>query len=228
MERKWLVLILAIGLLYWWTRTPNYIDEATQITLNYHIRYPAGGSAGDYLPIIIALHGNGDTYSNFYDFTLKDLATPARVILLEAPNKYWPYDPRELAQYSSAIASFSQHMGVKFSTYTKPMLLGFSGGGVMAYYSALTHCDSYSAIVPISGMLRTNMAPKKITMDNSCTVMAFHGTKDNVVGFSSGEYAINELKKYSSDVILTSFDAGHHGLAFEFKHMILGEVGKKL
>ena len=58
--------------------------------------------------------------------------------------------------------------------------------------------------------------------------MAFHGTKDSVLSYSSGEYAIKQLKKYSKNVVLISFDAGHHGVAQEFKGMILDKVGSNL
>ena len=228
MEKKGLILIAIIALFYWLTRTDSSTDEATGLVLKYHIEYPQGGSSGDNLPTIIALHGNGDTYDNFYNFTLKDLKIPARVILIEAPNKYWPYGKSQLEQYSTAIANFSAQMQNKFSSYNKPMLLGFSGGAVMAYYSAFNHCQSYSVIVPISGMLKSNMLPDTINMDDTCKVLAFHGTKDSVLSFSSGEYAIKQLKKYSNNVKLTSFDAGHHGIAQEFKGMILGKVGNNL
>lgn len=224
MEKKGLMIIAILALLYWLTRSPSYIDEVTQVTINYHIKYPNGGSSGDNLPLIIALHGNGDTYDNFYKYTLKDFSIPVRVVLLEAPKKYWPYEPAQLDRYSSAIASLSEGLKFKFNTQGGPVLLGYSGGGVMAYYSALTHCDSYSLVIPISGKLESRMLPKNITTNDNCQVLAFHGKSDRVVSYSGGKFAIETLKKYSKNISIVSFDEGHQGIFREQKSMILNKI----
>lgn len=228
MEKKGILIVIGLAAFFWFTQSPNYVDATTDISLKYHAELTANASKNDDLPIIIALHGNGDTYDNFYKYTLKDFTTPARVILIEAPKKYWPYDPNQLKNYSTAIASFTEKMQEQYSAFNKPMLFGFSGGGVMAYYSALNNCDSYSIIIPVSGMLRDNMLSNRISMDNRCKVLAFHGKSDSVVSFSSGEYAVKELKKHSDEVELISFDAGHHGIFQEYKQMIFDEISKKL
>ena len=228
MGNKGLLVVIGLVAFFWLTRSPDYVDEATDITLKYHVKLTANAAKNDDLPIIIALHGNGDTYDNFYKYTLKDFSIPARVILIEAPNRYWPYDSNQLKNYSLAIASLSKKMQEQYSAFNKPMLLGFSGGGVMAYYSALNNCDAYSIIIPISGMLTSKFLPSDINMTSRCKVLAFHGKSDSVVSYSGGEYAIKELKKYSDNVELISFDSGHQGIFREFKQMIFAEVGKKL
>lgn len=228
MEKKGLIIIAIFALLYWWTRSPSYTDEATQITIDYHVRYPNGGSGGDILPLIIALHGNGDTYDNFYKYALKDFPEPVRVVLLEAPKKYWPYNPIQLDKYSDAIASFAELSKFKFKTQGDPILLGYSGGGVMAYYSALTHCDSYSLVVPISGKLEPRMLPKDIEMNNDCHVLAFHGESDSVVSFSGGKFAIETLKKYSENISLIGFDGGHQGVFREQKTMVFDTISQEM
>jgi predicted esterase len=209
MEKKGLIIIAIIAVLYWWTRTPVYEDDATQLSLKYHVEYPKGGSSGDNLPIIIALHGNGDTYDNFYKYTLKDFTVPIRVVLIEAPKRYWPYEKAQLIQYSSAIASFADYLRYKFTTNSKPLLLGFSGGAVMAYFTALTQCQHYSSIVPISGMLKPNFLPDSISTDDACKVVAFHGDKDPVLSLSGAKFAIEQLKKNSSNISLDILPAGH-------------------
>lgn len=224
MEKKGLIIIVVLALLYWAMRSPSYTDDASQITLNYHVKYPAGASSGDGLPLIIALHGNGDTYDNFYKYTLKDFPTPVRVLLLEAPKKYWPYDSTQLANYSSAIASFANFAKLKYATQGTPVLLGYSGGGVMAYYSALTQCDSYSMVVPISGKLEDRMIPTNITADDNCHVLAFHGKSDRVVSYTGGKFAIDTLKKYSKNISLISFEEGHQGVFREQKKIMFKKL----
>lgn len=228
MEKKTLITIVLLGIFYWLIQSSSYTDNETQVTLKYHIKYPKGGSGSDTLPLIIALHGNGDTYDNFYEYTLKDFPSTVRVALIEAPKKYWPYDIGGLESYSTAIASLSRYLKIKYLTSDEPILLGYSGGGVMAYFSALTQCKNYSKIVPISGKLQSNILPKNITTDNSCSVLAFHGKSDSVVGYSGGLFAIDLLKKYSSNVKFISFEEGHHGVFKEQKQMILSKVSEIL
>ena len=177
---------------------------------------------------MIALHGNGDTYSNFYQYTLKDLSVPVRVVLIEAPNNYWPYEIQQLANYSAAIATLSNEIAMKYSSTKQPILLGFSGGAVVAYFSALKHCENYSSIIAISGMLKSDMIPTNINMDDNCKVLAFHGKKDTVLSISGAEYAIDKLSDYSENVEFIPYDGGHLGIARDFKKMILGKVEQKL
>ncbi|HFC31044.1 MAG TPA: hypothetical protein ENJ44_08395 [Oceanospirillales bacterium] len=228
MDKKWLIILAVLAVLYWFSKTPTYVDETTAVELKYHIVYPQGGSSGDDMPMIIALHGNGDTYDNFYNFTLKDLSKEARIVLVEAPNKYWPYAIQPLANYSAAIANLSANLTDKYSLSKKPILLGFSGGAVVAYFSALKHCANYSKIIPISGMLKSDMIPANISMDDNCHVMAFHGKKDTVLSFSSAKYAIDKLKNYSDNVEFIPYDGGHLGIARDFKPMILAKIEQNL
>ena len=228
MNIKWLGIFVVLVIFYWLSKTPTYIDKVTNVELKYHVVYPQDGSSGDDLPMIIALHGNGDTYSNFYEYTLKDFPKSVRIVLVEAPNKYWPYEIQSLANYSAAIANLTDELTNKFLTTNQPNLLGFSGGAVVAYFSALRHCEKYATIFPISGMLKSDMIPKPITMDNSCHVLAFHGKKDSVLSFSSGQYAVDKLEDYSNNVEFISFNGGHLGLARDFKSMILAKIEQKL
>ncbi len=228
MEKKLVGFLIVIFVVYWLNKTPVYVDDVSKVELKYHIQYPQGGANGDDLPMIIALHGNGDTYSNFYTYTLKDLSQKVRVVLIEAPNKYWPYDIQQLANYSAAIANISSVLTDKYPTTKQPILLGFSGGAVVAYFSALKYCEKFSVIIPISGMLKPAMIPQNITMNDECHVLAFHGTKDSVLSFSSGKYAIDNLQDYSNHVEFIPFDGGHHGIAQDFKSMILAKIEQKL
>ncbi len=228
MEKKGLIIIIVLSFLYWFTRTATYVDSTTEIELRYHIEYTTGTSKSEELPLIIALHGNGDTYSNFYSYTLKDFSIPARIVLIEAPGNYWPYDPIKLSLYSQAIANLAQTLQQEFLTPNKPILLGFSGGAVMSYYSALTECSNYSVIVPISGKLDKQMYPNTITMTNECEVLAFHGKSDSVLSYSNGLRAIKKLREYSKNVKLISFEGGHHGFARDFKSMIFETIRLKL
>lgn len=224
MEKKAIVVLIAIVVVFWLTKSPVYVDKETDIHLKYKIEYPADADKDSSLPLIIALHGNGDTVDNFYQYTFKDFPLPARVVLIEAPDKYWPNDIFELKRYSTAIAHFSDEMNQSYTSENRPVLFGYSGGGVMAYFSALTHCDSYSVVMPVSGMLRKDLIPDDADISSQCNVVAFHGNKDNVVSYSSGQFAADEIRKHSPKIRFTTFEGGHHGIFQEAKKQIFDEL----
>ena len=228
MEKKGLLILVVLFGLYWWTRTPTFVDADNKLELKYHLDYTQGASKSDVLPLIIALHGNGDTYSNFYKYTLKDLSIPSRIVLVEAPNNYWPYGIQELANYSASIAKLATNLQSKYPTSQKPILLGFSGGAVLSYYSALSNCDAYGLNIPISGMLKPDMIPASINMDDNCHVLAFHGKKDTLLSFSSAQYAIKKLRNYSKNINFIPYDGGHLGIARDFKNMILSKIADSI
>ncbi|MCB1586071.1 MAG: hypothetical protein R3F25_03365 [Gammaproteobacteria bacterium] len=227
MEKNIIILFILIVIAWWLLKTPSFTDSVTNTEIKYQIRYPTGSSDDD-LPIVIALHGNGDTVENFYKHTFEGSGVHARVILIEAPDKYWPYIQHELQRYSSTIASFAEYVYQEYSPSHKPLLLGYSGGGVVAYYSALTECNRYSLIMPISGMLRKDILPDNINTDYSCKVKAYHGKTDNVVSFSGGEFAISEIQKHTNSAELVSVDGDHHVIFRDYKKMILDDIKYQL
>jgi predicted esterase len=71
------------------------------------IKYSGRGNDDTNLPMLISLHGDGDTPGNFYDTALDLFKTPARIILLKAPKSYsggraWPWDAAGVQEASSA------------------------------------------------------------------------------------------------------------------------------
>lgn len=228
MEKKVLPILVLLAVLGWWNYTPIYVDEATQVRLKPTIYYSSSATKYDTLPLIIALTGDGGKQENFGNLIFKYLTVPARIIVLESPARYWPGQLPALDHYGSAIASFAADMTKKYPTYGKPMLFGLSGGGRVSYYSALAYCDTYSTVVPIAALLKNINTFKNITIDNSCNVMAFHGKKDNVVGFASGKLTASELHKYSNNVVFIPFDGGHLGVFRGFRDLILNNVADRL
>lgn len=222
------VLAVVIGLFFWF-KDPSGSVTVGDIDVEYIVKYPADGGSSERLPLLIALHGNGDTPAHFFDTALDQLQAKARVVLLKAPDRYWPMDAAGLLRYGEAVKQAVDEITDQFPTLGKPLLLGFSGGGVMAYYQAAVFRDTYSAIFPISGRLSENELPaERSSSSRGAKVYAFHGKKDSVVGFSGGQAAADLLSAQGVAVRFTEFDGGHHGIFTDMKTTISQLVDKKI
>jgi len=206
----------------------NHPPNKAKITLNPHFMYTQSASADDTLPLIIALTGDSAKYENFVNTVFKDFSIPARVVILESPSRIWPRRLPEVEFYAQAIAEFAKHLANKYPTTGKPILFGFSGGGMMSYYSALTHCEAYSIIVPVAGALTSNQKTYEplITMDDNCKVVAFHGNKDRAVAFSRGKKAFEILNNFSKNIEFIEFNGVHLDIFNDYNKLIMDKLAQ--
>ncbi len=203
-----------------------------KLTFSYTIRYSGNTTHSDCLPMLIALHGDGDTVDNFYETVLNELNVRARIILFKGPilhecGRVWPYSPSQYVEYGKAFCEAVSQLTVKYSTVNQPILLGFSGGGAMAYYQAVKYGDSYSYIFPISGLLTKEQLGKGRFKSNT-QVYAYHGKDDVVIPLSMGKKAVNLLKKNKICVTFIEFESGHLGLFTDMKSEITQAIENKL
>lgn len=214
----------------------NNLLPRTNINGDIHfqhiVKYSGNGASSDCLPLLIALHGDGDTAENFYATALDHINTPARIILIQAPishemGKVWPYSTAQYKKYGRAFNSIIAQLTQQYPTQNKPILFGFSGGGAMAYYQAVTHGNSYSYIFPISGLLLKEQLGDSQS-NPSAKVYAYHGKTDDVVPYSAGITAQKLLLKNGVSIDFIPFNSGHHGLFSDMKLTISKMVNKKL
>ncbi len=227
--KKLIALIVVVVVLKWWFTDPT-IEVATStlgaepVSMGYLVKYPAGAGGSDLLPLLIVLHGNGDTAENFYNTALDLLSTPTRVVLLKAPIPYgrgssWPGDAKGFKHYGEAVKLAVEAIELKFPTSGKPILFGFSGGGMMAYYQALKYGDLYAAIVAVSGMMSTDLLSNE-QFQTGAPVYAYHGKSDSVVSIGGGKTAVELLKQQNIAVEFIQFDGDHLGVFTNMKPQI--------
>ena len=161
-----IALVVLLGLAKWWFTDPTIKGLSNDVSFSYIVKYSGNSGSSDTLPMLVVLHGNGDTPKNFYETALDQLNTPARIVLLQGPfdqggGSAWPWNADNFAQYGKGVSEAASLLAVKFPTIQKPVLLGFSGGGMMAYYQAIKHGDSYSYIFPVSGQLSPDLINDK-------------------------------------------------------------------
>lgn len=220
-------LTVCILLALWWHYRPHTISAFTTDTAyHYIVQKPKWGS-DDTLPLIVALHGNGDTMRNFKKTLFHDLDIETRIIFIQGPLNYrnghaWPISGVELKRYGDSLAEVVEQFSQKFPSTQKPILIGFSGGGCMAYYQAATHPDLYSTIIPISGSLDPSFIRETDPTDNTVEIVAMHGTADKLIRYAAGANAVERLAAMERDAQMVEMTGGHlavftsgHGLFTE-------------
>ena len=223
---------IVIGLTQWWFKESTISVPSNDLSFSYIVKYSGGRTRLDNLPMLIALHGDGDTVDNFYETALDKISVPARIILIKGPishecGRVWPYSIAQFEEYGKAFREAVDLLTTKYPTISKPILLGFSGGGGMAYYQAVKHGDSYSYIFPISSLL----AKEKLGGTSSnpgAKVYAYHGKSDEVIAFSEGKKTFKLLKRKKVNICFTEFESGHHGIYTDMKPKITQAVENKL
>jgi len=229
---KYILVVLVLGLAKWWFTDPTISVPTSDVSFSYIVKYSGNSGRNDNLPMLVALHGNGDTAKNFYNTALDQLNAPARIVLLKGPipqagGSAWPWNAADYAQYGNAINEAIASLALRYPTIEKPILLGFSGGGMVAYYQAVKHGNSYSYIFPVSGKLSSDMLGEK-PFRQGAKVLAFHGNKDSVVSISGGKRAISILQEHGVSVKLVEFDGGHHGIFTDMKPTITQAIEQKI
>ena len=115
------------------SKTDESVD-VDGIERNYNAEIPSSGS----YPLIIALHGGGDTVNSFEDYTKLTVAQKASsegfgVVYLDGEDKHWN-DGRTESGSTADDISFINKIIDKYSAEgaNKFYIVGMSNGGVMA------------------------------------------------------------------------------------------------
>ena len=232
--QKIAIILAIIAGLSWWFKNPSIKAVGANVDFEYIVKYSGEADSSAKLPMLIALHGNGDTPAHFFETALDQIRFPARIILLEAPinmghGSAWPNDAARLQQYSDAIAEIIPLLQDKYATSKQPALLGFSGGGVMAYYLSAAHPEPFSYIFPVSGdMKQQTLSEIPRTKNRHLKIFAFHGTQDELVSITGGRLAYQLLQGRGANIQFHEFQGGHHGIFTNMKPEISQLVDEKL
>lgn len=232
--KKLVVLLLFIGITYWWWLPYTVKGTASDQKFEYIVRISANGDSSDALPMIIALHGNGDTPANFFDTLLKDFNYPARFIvmrgLIDVPSSFfsgrgWPMDDKALSKCGDDMTDAISVLLERYPTKGQPVVLGFSSGAFVAYYLAAFHADRFSYIFPLSGGLSGNLLKDKtVSYDNGARIIALHSKGDGIIAFSSGAASVESLKQIGLNAEMVTFDGGHIDIFRSGKQILMNHL----
>lgn len=174
--------------------------------------------AGPTTPLVIALHGRGDTARGFARLAMR-LELDARILVAEAPmpfghsgGRQW-FDsaaPDGAASVRARIAQLAELIGELEARYPeagRPGLYGFSQGGVLALQAAHEIPDRLAGVAALSGYLATDEGGVEPTRPLPVLITA--GTKDGVIPQHRSWEAAEALAKQGLAVERFAFKGRH-------------------
>lgn len=211
--------------------------------LEYIERVSGGGVASAELPMVVAIHGLGGTpesFSRLFD----GFDTQARLIFPRAPKTWGPgfswfsFDARArgdeagfaraLADPAGRIATLVAELSSSRPTRGKPIVTGFSQGGMLAFTLAAQHGDQFSMIVPVGGLLPVGIDLARGTPDQAGTrprIVALHGGADVRVDVDAARSSIARLGSAGFTTSIETFDGVGHGVFPPIQRRLLELIG---
>ena len=186
-----------------------------------------GEKADARLPMVVVIHGMGDrARADWLDAI--GVTLPARFILPEAPNAYgdgyswFGYKVRGdnppgaladgIADAAERVARALEVLLKQRPTLGRPIVTGFSQGGMLSFALALRHPELVELAQPISGTLPEPLWPTARAADGrQPPIRALHGTADEIVPIDGPRALTAKLQALGYDATLKEFsDIGHH------------------
>jgi phospholipase/carboxylesterase len=206
-----------------------------------YLEHMTGGARPDErVPMIVALHPMDADPADFLQL-LRRYRRRARLILPyghPSGNMYFWYDSvsddvaaplvtREADRIAAALAA----LVAARPTVGKPLVTGFSQGGMMAFALAVTHPEALAAAFPISGLLPTSLYPSTALSSGPRPttlppVTAFHGAADLAVPPQGSRASIAELRLAGYTAELHEYAGVEHDMSAEELGEIFERIGR--
>ncbi len=189
-------------------KTPPPSPENWPSELVYRVYERAGLPVN--APVLVMVHGYGDSGRGFIRMAQR-LRVPFRVVLPDGPIKMrghsrsWyrirsPKAHEDVRRSGGLLAKLLQEIARRWPEAPKPILGGFSQGGVMSYHMAARYPGLLSAVYPIAGYLIPETFLPPIAPPNAPPMLVVHGSRDGVVRYLLGETAIQRFRSRGWDI----------------------------
>ena len=204
-----LALLLACSQLS--TAPPPPIPQTTIGLSALELR--TGPSTEEAQVVVVAMHGLGDRPERF-GLAFESLSTPARILLPAAPHPYssgyswFTADRSDEVAFAADLAA--QADAIAQTLVGRPVVTGFSQGGMLAFAIAVRHPERVSAAYPLGGTLPASLIPARAPLGGSPKIVALHGEADTRVDHGETAAAVQALAAAGFDAALRSYpEVGH-------------------
>lgn len=208
--------------------------------LHYLEHMTGGARSGERVPMIVALHAMDGDPAGLLPL-LSRYRRRARIILPYGHPSggmyFWYPSVREdvaahlVTREADRIAAALAALVAARPTVGKPLLTGFSQGGIMTFALALIHPAALAAAFPISGLLPTSLYPSSALSSRPRPatlppVVAFHGASDLAVPTRGARASIAELQRAGYTAELREYAGVEHDISDEEQSEILERIGR--
>jgi phospholipase/carboxylesterase len=194
-------------------------------------------------PLVVAVHGLGDRPENLADL-YRDIAAPCRLVLPRAPLRYgrgssWfdidiPYRPDpalagRIADAADRVVVLMHHLVKTGAVRGKPIITGFSQGGMISFAIAVRHPESIALSVPLAGALPPEAWPAAEPVNGvKPVVRAFHGASDDLVHVDYARRTVEALRKAGYDASLDEYPGVGHAISPEMRRDALRAIAASM
>lgn len=190
------------------------------------VEITTGGATKDAtLPMIVAIHGLGDRPEDFGSL-FQGFEAKARVVLPRAPDSWgggfswFPFRPdaddraraEGIAKASELVATTIARLVMERPTRGKPIVTGFSQGGMLSFAIAARHPDAIAAAFPIGGVLPEPLWPRGPSAGGGLEVVALHGESDTRVPIGPTRNGVEALARAGFQASIQTFPGVGHGI----------------
>lgn len=205
-------------------------------------RLTGGSAAGDKVPLIVAIHGRGDRPESFVQL-FAGFPLPARLIV--------PYGGEPLgdgfswftsaagadpAGFAAGVARAAHRLAPMIRalaearpTAGKPIVTGFSQGGMLSFALAVLHPEVVGEAFPVSGVLPPPLWPSSWPIGRaSPPIQAFHGDADAVVPVAGDRRGVEKLKELGLPALLHEYPGVGHTVSAEMRRDLYAALADAL
>lgn len=183
-----------------------------------------GATLGEALPLIVGLHGLGDRPERFIGM-LADLDRKTRLVAMRGVEPYhggfsWftftgkvgdPASIPGVRRSAAVVADTVAALVREHPTPGKPIVVGFSQGGVLAYALATRHGAAFSAAFPVGAFLQAPLWDEALAA-HAPPIEAFHGEADPLVTLDLATGTRDGLAARGIPVVLHTYPGVPHGV----------------
>jgi phospholipase/carboxylesterase len=182
-------------------------------------------------PLLVGLHGRGDTAEGFAP-VWRNFPAKLEIALALAPLPYaggrewfdWPPAMTDDA-LADAVSTAEAKLwpAIAELAHGRKMLIGgFSQGAVLAYVMAVRHPDAVAYAFPIAGRMPSRLLPRGNV--RTAPVYALHGTEDATIGIDASREAIAAFKAVGGIAELHEFAGTGHTITPAMHEALVSQV----
>lgn len=209
------------------------VPARSVVELRYIERITGGASSVSPLPLVVVMHGLGDSPEGISGL-FRDFDAPARVILPAAPDpwgdgsSWFPVGPeagaariRGIERSRRAVLALLDRLGRERPTRERAVVTGFSQGGYLSFDLALHAPNRIALAVPLSGTLPAELVPASIP---AVRIVALHGADDRRVPVDATRALVARLRAGGAVAEIRTFPGLGHDIDPAMRDALFGLV----
>lgn len=215
------------------SRSPSWPRTSVHAGITFVELFPHG--ADESSPLVVAIHGRGDRPDNWVQ-TWSAFPERVRVALPRALHPLddgWSWfefregmtDEQFGAEVGAAEARLWPAIA-ELAAGGRPIVTGFSQGGILSFALASRHGDAIAAAFPVAGSCPGPLLPRAGT--RAAPLVAFHGTGDDVLAFRWGKGAVDAFRESGNSAELRTYPGVGHAMTPAMRADLWGEIQKAL